>query len=228
MAVKVLDDAGARVLIGANHLVEVFWIQLSGETGRVFQVTKHDRQLTAFGRRRLWHPWRRCSQGMCHLGRIAPVRPLRPRRVRTRLLLVPLRRHDRYGDRHHEAIAVAVERLNDALLLPIIAHGLAHSPYGTLQRRVTDALLRPHLLTQLLLVHDALTVRQQVQEHLKHLWPQVPRLPRTPQGNTLGIKLAIVKGIDHDTYPTAEGNRALVRPGIYQRDGTGLAQRTLA
>jgi hypothetical protein len=57
---------------------------------------------------------------------------------------------------------VTVERLNDALLLATIAYGPAHRPQGTLQRRVTDELLRPHLFGQLLLVHDALAVRQQV------------------------------------------------------------------
>ena len=68
--------------------------------------------------------WLRCSRGVCHLGRLAPHRLRRPRRARTRLILVILTCRGRHRDRHHEAIAVAVERLDDPLLLPAIAYGL--------------------------------------------------------------------------------------------------------
>ena len=59
-----------------------------------------------------------------HLGKGAPQRLRRPRGARTRLLLVTLTRCGRHRYRRHEAIAVAVERLDDPLLLPAIAYGL--------------------------------------------------------------------------------------------------------
>jgi hypothetical protein len=57
---------------------------------------------------------------------------------------------------------VTVERLDDALLFPAIADSSAHRPQGTLQRRVTDAPLGPHLVAQFLFVHNTLTMPQKV------------------------------------------------------------------
>jgi len=67
-----------------------------------------------------------------------------------------------------------------------------------------------------------------MQEHMQHLRPQGYGLPCTTQGNALGIQLAIVEGVDYDPVPTAESERVLRRPWMCQREGTGLAQRTLA
>src|SRR5712691_4895035 len=258
MALKALDDTGTRGLVGADHIVEVFWAQLLGEGGRVCQVTKHHRELTAFGLGPPWHGrwrvprrrlgglddrWRvrlgrarrprrsgegstaggakvrlrpmlratawtmrpqwcptaaakpapcgmvcmidvlayrtapglparqrardhhglRCRTGVGHLARGMLQRLRRPRGARMRLIFILLARRGLYRDGCYEAIAVTVERLNDALRLPTIAYGPAYRPQGTLQRRVTDALRRPHLFAQFLFVHDALAVRQQVE-----------------------------------------------------------------
>src|SRR5262245_49564302 len=101
---------------------------------------------------------------------------------------------------------MTVARLNDALRLPRIAHSPAHRPQGTLQRCITDELLRPHLFAQLLLVHHALTMCQQVLQHLEHLRAQGHSLPSTTQDNTLGIQLTIGEGVNHATAPTHSSN----------------------
>src|SRR5262249_45660470 len=108
------------------------------------------------------HLWLRCSRVVCHLERAALHRLHRPRGGRMRLLFVIVACRGVFRDGCHKAIAMTVERLNDPLLLPAIAYGPAHRSQCTLQRRVTDELLGPHLFAQLLLVHEALTVRQKV------------------------------------------------------------------
>ena len=54
MPLKALDGLGTRGVIGAHHLPPIFGIQLTGERGRVDQVTKQHGELAPFrlGRRR--------------------------------------------------------------------------------------------------------------------------------------------------------------------------------
>ena len=48
VAVKALDHVGAGGLIGAHDLTVVFRIELSGQEGRVYQITKQHRELPTF------------------------------------------------------------------------------------------------------------------------------------------------------------------------------------
>ena len=48
VAVKALDHCGAGGLIGAYDPSVVFRVKLSGEGGRVYQITKQHRELPAF------------------------------------------------------------------------------------------------------------------------------------------------------------------------------------
>src|SRR5438132_12988130 len=70
-----------------------------------------------------------------------------------------------------EAIALAIDRLDELLSAPAVPNRLAHGFDCTLQRRNADELLRPDLLTQLLLGNDPVGVRQQVDEDLEHFVP---------------------------------------------------------
>src|SRR5215475_14386546 len=49
MSVKVLNDLSADSLVGPDDLSEVFGIELTGQSGRVHQVTKQHGELAAFG-----------------------------------------------------------------------------------------------------------------------------------------------------------------------------------
>jgi hypothetical protein len=53
ITVEALDDGSTGGLIGADHVPQVFGIELAGEFGRVRQVTEHHRELAAFGVRRI-------------------------------------------------------------------------------------------------------------------------------------------------------------------------------
>ena len=49
MAVKALDDCSSGLLVGSDHLTQIFWIELTGEGSRVHEVTEHYRELAPFG-----------------------------------------------------------------------------------------------------------------------------------------------------------------------------------
>src|SRR6266571_3673888 len=49
MPVKTGNHLGARLLIGTHDLPVVFWIQLTGEHGRLHQVTEEDGELAPLG-----------------------------------------------------------------------------------------------------------------------------------------------------------------------------------
>ena len=63
MPLKAGDHLGAGVLIGPHHLAEVFRVELTGEGGRVHQVTEQHRELAAFGVRGSGRRWCRGSLG---------------------------------------------------------------------------------------------------------------------------------------------------------------------
>jgi hypothetical protein len=45
-------------LIGVYHLAEILRVELAGECGRLYQITKQDRELAAFRLRSVWYEWR--------------------------------------------------------------------------------------------------------------------------------------------------------------------------
>jgi hypothetical protein len=49
MAVKVLNDCGGGLLVGADDLPQIFWVELAGKGRRVHQVTEHHGELAPFG-----------------------------------------------------------------------------------------------------------------------------------------------------------------------------------
>jgi hypothetical protein len=54
MPPKLLDHLGARSLIGAHDLSQVFRVELAGKSRRVDQVTEQYRELAAFRLRARW------------------------------------------------------------------------------------------------------------------------------------------------------------------------------
>jgi hypothetical protein len=49
MALEAGDHLSAGLLIGPHHGAEVFRVEVAGECGRVYQVTKQHRELATFG-----------------------------------------------------------------------------------------------------------------------------------------------------------------------------------
>src|SRR5262245_49955250 len=54
MALEVLDDRSAGLLVRPHDLPQVFGIEAAGEGSRVYQVAEQHCELTAFGARWLW------------------------------------------------------------------------------------------------------------------------------------------------------------------------------
>jgi hypothetical protein len=55
---KALDHVGTGLLVGPYHLTVVFRVELFGKGGGAHEVTEHDRELAAFGLRRMgWRGW---------------------------------------------------------------------------------------------------------------------------------------------------------------------------
>src|SRR5262249_51764710 len=71
-------------------------------------------------------------------------------------------------NRGDKAIAVAPQGLNQPLVAPTVAQNLAHVLEAVFERCVTDEVLRPDVLQQLLLGHHPVTVFHQVEQYLKH------------------------------------------------------------
>src|SRR5439155_11381501 len=64
-------------------------------------------------------------------------------------------------------------------------------------RRITSSLRRPHLFTEFLLRHYAVTVRQKIGEHSKYFGSQSNRLASPAQEIMLGLEDAIRKEVAH-------------------------------
>jgi hypothetical protein len=99
----------------------------------------------------------------------------------------------------NEAIAVAIDGLDQPLHASAVANGQAHGPDCTFQGGIADDLLGPHLLAHFLLEHRTGPVLEQIKQRLKHLWPQPDAPASTPQGMLLEIKGTLAKTEDHRT-----------------------------
>src|SRR5207237_9107077 len=76
--------------------------------------------------------------------------------------------------RRQEAIALAIDGLDEPLAATAIPNRLAHGFDRTLECGLADELLWPDLLTQLLLGDDPVRMRQQVSQDLEGFAPQPP------------------------------------------------------
>src|SRR4051812_18886831 len=90
-----------------------------------------------------------------------------------------------------------MQRLYDALGLPIVPHHLTYCANDPLECCLTDKLFRPHLRAQLLPGNHPVTVLQQAETYPEHLRPQPNGLPTALQRIQIRIQFAIGKPIDH-------------------------------
>ena len=65
------------------------------------------------------------------------------------------------------------------------------------QRLVADKLVRPQVLEEFLLGNEPLAMRQEIDEHLKHLAPELERLPRAMQLLALRVQDILAKDVAH-------------------------------
>ena len=63
--------------------------------------------------------------------------------------------------------------------VPAVAHYLPHGPQRTLQGRIGDELLWPHLSHSSSFLNDAVAMFQEVHQHLEDFWRQVHHLVST-------------------------------------------------
>jgi hypothetical protein len=180
-------------MVGPHHLPQVFRIELSGEHSRIYQVTEEDGELPPLGdgrtrpcgacqARRILH-WRSSGRwrGLARdrrgdhgsTGEARP--PQRPGRVILRLcgcsgraLLERGSRRCQALDCHntHKAIAIAPTTLDQRLRPPTVAQGLPGQPHAAFERRLTDALPRPHVRPELVRGHDVIAMVKEVLEHM--------------------------------------------------------------
>src|SRR5262245_13743649 len=75
-------------------------------------------------------------------------------------------------DGYDKAIAAAAERFDDALLPSAVPNGLAGGCHMLMHSGVADALRGPEVLDQFILGDDAITMRNEVGEHIENLGPK--------------------------------------------------------
>jgi hypothetical protein len=107
-------------------------------------------------------------------------------------------------DRRYKAIALSMQRAQEARRPPALPQRLAQRLHTGGERLVADKLVGPQVLEEFLLGHHPLALRQEVGEHLKDFTPELYRLSSAMQFLALGIKDIVAKDIaHHPTLPAA-------------------------
>jgi hypothetical protein len=101
-------------------------------------------------------------------------------------------------DHGDEAVAIAPQRFDHLLAVPIIPHRLANEAHTAGQGSFGDKLARPARLQELLLGHRPVAMRKEVEEHGERLWLQREHLPVVAQLATVEIESAGPKDILHE------------------------------
>ena len=70
----------------------------------------------------------------------------------------------------HKPIAIPAAGLNHPLCVSTVTHRLPHGPQRTLQCRIGNELLWPHLRAQFVLVNDAIAMFQEIYQYLEDFW----------------------------------------------------------
>lgn len=115
----------------------------------------------------------------------------RPIRVAHRLFL--------YGP--YKAIAIAPAARDESLPPPAVANGPARQCNAAFERRITDELAGPHLRTQLVFGNHAVTMFEEILEHVKRLRSQPYGGASPGQGIEPGVEDTIGENIAHETSP---------------------------
>jgi hypothetical protein len=106
-----------------------------------------------------------------------------------------------------EAVAIAIDGLDELLSASAVADGLAHAFDRALQRRIADELLGPDLLAQLLLGDSAVVVRQQVGEGPENFPPRPDALAGPAQHMALRVEFILPEDVDHGESPPPRAGR---------------------
>src|SRR5262249_6152658 len=121
----------------------------------------------------------------------------------------------------HEAIAIAMDGLEERWHSPTIPNGPAHGSDGALQGGIAEAELRPDGLAQFLLGDVAVMVCQQVREGLEHFTAQTDSLAGTIHDMALYVEFTVPKDVNHGrVFHLIPGRRQTAhceRPRPWQR-----------
>jgi hypothetical protein len=71
-------------------------------------------------------------------------------------------------NRGYKAIATAADGLNDLLGSPVIPHGFARHHNAVVECRITDKLVRPHVLQEFLLQDHPVAVQKKVGQGIEY------------------------------------------------------------
>jgi hypothetical protein len=109
-------------------------------------------------------------------------------------------------DRRHKAIALAVQRAHEARRAPLLPQRPAQGLQTGGQRRLPDKPVGPQLLEEFLLGDDPVAMRQEVNEHLKHLAPERARHPRVMRLMALRVEHIVGENVEHRPLAPSEPN----------------------
>jgi hypothetical protein len=101
----------------------------------------------------------------------------------------------------HEAISVAAERLDTALLHPVIGHGLANHAQAMCQRRFGNKLVGPAGRQGFVFRDGTMALRQEMYEDQKRLGFEGVYDARSAQFPAVDVEGARAKHKDHGTAP---------------------------
>ena len=116
------------------------------------------------------------------------------------------------AQRRHEPVAAAVQRLDDSLLLPVVADGSPGRLDAGRERRLADEAVAPDVVEQLVLGDDAVAVLDQVGEHAEHLRLDRHRRAGATQLEQVGVEVESSEGVDQGR-PVVRTLRLLSEPG---------------
>jgi len=105
------------------------------------------------------------------------------------------------GNGRDKAVAGPIQRLDELWLATAAANGSAYLCDTTGQGPITDALLRPQLLEEFLLWHDAVAMLDEVGQDVKHERFKLDECTGTVQFIALRVELEVSKDIKHPSGP---------------------------
>jgi hypothetical protein len=116
----------------------------------------------------------------------------------------------------HKAIALAVQRAQEARRASPLPQRLAKGLNTRCQRLVSDKLVGPQLHEEFLLGDHPVAMRHEVDEHLKDFAPELDGLPNVMQLMALGVKRIVAKDVAHRT-PLAPSEPSVPRHPVGSR-----------
>jgi hypothetical protein len=196
---KAFDHRRTRLVVGLNDVGIFFRVDLTRQDGCPHQVTKQDSQLPAGGLHGRGGGRALHRRGVRRLELLERLRALSciPSRGRLGLDSGTCRCH-----RDNEAIAMAMEGLDNPLRVSIVTHGSPCGQNAVFNDRIADVLVRPQPLGEFLLWHHPVTVLEQVEQHPPGFRTQGVGHRATPDRTDVCIQFTVRKeGSHHPVLP---------------------------